>query len=293
VSVALLTVPRGLLVILLNSGISREHAAASHTFVLITLLAMLILTFAVPELRRRILRYHDTDDNHRSLRLSPPSSPKQTLSEQQQLQQEWPESLQRISLYISPRGTRYLALASFIPLLYALILQSSSLYSAPLSTSKPLSSLSVPPLSVVAQYTSSPTIDMVISHYDETVQQTRFMIETLKNYRWIKNSNLRIILYMKKGDGNNEAIRKAELAFQKAVGADDIVHLKNRGREAGTYLQHILRNYNESVDPAATQRYGSGLADYTLFLQPVSPSLITILQYKSQSTTCRLTLGFS
>jgi hypothetical protein len=244
-------------------------------------------------LRSRILRYHDTDDNHRSLRLSPPSSPKQTLSEQQQLQQEWPESLQRISLYISPRGTRYLALASFIPLLYALILQSSSLYSAPLSTSKPLSSLSVPPLSVVAQYTSSPTIDMVISHYDETVQQTRFMIETLKNYRWIKNSNLRIILYMKKGDGNNEAIRKAELAFQKAVGADDIVHLKNRGREAGTYLQHILRNYNESVDPAATQRYGSGLADYTLFLQPVSPSLITILQYKSQSTTCRLTLGFS
>jgi hypothetical protein len=262
VSVALLTVPKGLLVTLFNGGISQAHAGASHELAIIAVLAMLILTFAVPELRSRILREGDhKDDNYFMPLSSPSSSPEQKLLEQHQQQHQQTQSPQKgSSIYISPRATRYLAIASFIPLLYSLIIQSSSPFSFS-SSSKPLDA--------IQHFTSTPTVDIVIAHYDESSEQTRDMINNLKNYPWIGKSNPKVILYMKQGDANNQTVLDEEMRFQALVGADDVIHLKNRGREAGTYLQHIIRNYNQSVDPATAQRYGSGLADYTLFMQPV------------------------
>lgn len=104
------------------------------------------------------------------------------------------------------------------------------------------------------------TVDVVISFYNEDPRVTRNLTRNLLYYPWIRQRDPRFILYLKNDKLDAEKIRKS-------TGVHEVIRLDNRGREAGTYLQHILRNYNASIDPASSSAYRGGLADHTIFLQ--------------------------
>ena len=73
---------------------------------------------------------------------------------------------------------------------------------------------------------------------------------------WDQQRDIRWIVYLK--DENADAA-----ALKRTTGVDEIVRLNNTGREAGTYLRHILRHYNDTIDPAQSGVYRAGLADHT------------------------------
>lgn len=111
-----------------------------------------------------------------------------------------------------------------------------------------------------AQTPSLNTVDIVVSYYDEPIDQLFNFTQNLLYYPWIRHRDPRFILYVKNDAIDAEALRK-EVKF------DEVYRLENKGREAGSYLRHILSRYNETVDPSLSKGYRTGLADHTLFFQ--------------------------
>lgn len=257
VSVALLTVPRGLLVTLVNGGVTNAHERASHNIFVTFCIATLLIVLATPELRNRF--------SGQAKQMPLPSSIRDG-------HQEHEDGLPSSSaVYISPQAMKYLAMASFTPLLYWFISQ----FSPPqVDYTKPIQSLKY--------YTHSPTVDIVISHYDEPAHQVKELIETLRYYPMIKTRDPRFIVYTKSPEENVTRISEGE--FLHETGANEVYHLPNLGREAGTYIRHITRNYNDTINPTLTQYRPAGLADHTLFMQSVS----IILLFPFRLPCCRL-----
>lgn len=251
VSVALLTIPKGLLVTIINGGILKGHQRASHSIFVTFGISTLILCLSTPEIRNYLSGEKSTDSSYL------PSSSLKSNKNGERLEQKTPEP--RSGAYISGRGTRRLALASFTPIAYWFI---SHIASSPIDLNSRIQSLQY--------YTHSPTVDIVISYYDEELDKVHDTIQNLRYYPWIKNQDPRFIIYTKAAEENTTM---SDEEFLDRTGADKVYHLRNRGRESGTYLRHILRNYNITGDPSLVQSYRpAGLADYTLFMQPVSTS---------------------
>jgi hypothetical protein len=136
--------------------------------------------------------------------------------------------------------------ASFIPLLAWLVHSSSSSRS---------------PSSWVFPQRAS--LDVVISYYNEPMEG----FHILKNEIWSRlrhrNVDINWILYLKDNETDAEILKEE-------TGVHQVIRLPNTGREGGTYLKHILLNYNATIDPSSRTDVHRGLADKTLFVQPVS-----------------------
>lgn len=106
------------------------------------------------------------------------------------------------------------------------------------------------------------TLDVVISHFDEALDDLSELMTSIKTRMWYRNIDIRWIMYSKRSDIDVDILRIAS-------GVDQVIGLPNSGRESGTFLQHIMRNYNATLDPARREPGISGLADHTLFTQAV------------------------
>ncbi|GAA6011063.1 hypothetical protein JCM11491_005924 [Sporobolomyces phaffii] len=127
---------------------------------------------------------------------------------------------------------------------------------------------------------ASSSVDLVVAYYDESLEDTRANLDYIRRVTFIAERDSRVIIYNKG--------RREESALRDALGLeswDRVINLENVGREGATYLQHILRNYNETVasisaplrtlpgnslsptraNPSSPE---NGLADHTFFLQP-------------------------
>jgi hypothetical protein len=248
VSVALLTIPKGLLVTSVNGGILQGHQRASHSIFVTFAISTLILSLSVPEFRNR---------------LSGGKATQSSLPATRGKHEDEEGSVESDSVaFLSPKAVRFLAVASFTPIAYWLL---SQLASSPIELNSRIQSLKY--------YTHSPTVDIVISYFDEEPDRVHDTIQSLRYYPWIKNRDPRFIIYTKAAEDN---LTMSDDEFLVKTGADKVYHLRNRGRESGTYLRHILRNYNDSIDPSLAQAYRpAGLADHTIFMQPVSKRLDT------------------
>ncbi|KAI9007150.1 triose-phosphate transporter family-domain-containing protein [Gaertneriomyces semiglobifer] len=97
------------------------------------------------------------------------------------------------------------------------------------------------------------TMDIVISSYDESPQSMKRTIDALISHPAIAKRNPRVILY-------NKDRKQVKDTLKTVTGADVVIQLPNRGREAATYMWHILSQYDN-------------IAEHTLFIQ-ADPNLI-------------------
>lgn len=246
ISVALLSIPRGLLVNVLHTMSWQQESAA---FLLISLLGMAGIATCIASTRAELAAtappsrlpsrkpsFQHVDDVHHPHKMSGPADFRH---------------VEQSSINLSSRAIRILATVSFAPLLLWAISQAK------------VGPAFLPNLGTLRSISARPeTVDVVISTFNEDAEHLRNHINAIRYYPWVQNRDPRVILYMK---GN---ITDAE-AYRKSVGADVAIRLDNKGREAGTFLQHILRNYNASTDPTLVGHgyRSSGLADHTLFMQ--------------------------
>lgn len=92
-----------------------------------------------------------------------------------------------------------------------------------------------------------PTLDIVVSMYQENVTQLAEKLNTLRSLRSFEHIDIRTIIYTKDEDASLAAIHGD-------TNATAVFKLSNAGREGGTYLSHILLNWEN-------------LARHTLFMQ--------------------------
>lgn len=256
ISVALLTVPKGLLVTLANGGILQGHQRASHSIFVTFCISTLLIGLSTPEIRNR---FKSAGSQQQANKTPLPSTAPRHSGDSD-------EGASSSAVYISPKAIRYLAITSFAPVLYWFI---SQLATGPIDINKRIQTLKY--------YTHSPTVDVVISYYDEELSAVNHFINQLRYYPWIKNRDPRFIIYSKTPYEN---MTYTEAEFLRATGADQVYHMDNKGREAGTYIRHILNTYNASIDPSLAQSYRpAGLADHTLFMQPVSILLLFLSHF--------------
>lgn len=90
-------------------------------------------------------------------------------------------------------------------------------------------------------------LDIVVSMYKENAHEVRSTIEHLKSLNTIHRRDANVIIYNKDPSANLTEI-------QELTGADSVLPLPNHGREGGTYLSHIVNNWDD-------------LARHTLFVQ--------------------------
>jgi hypothetical protein len=99
---------------------------------------------------------------------------------------------------------------------------------------------------------SDASLDIIISHYDEPVEGILEMLQPVRELPIVQRRHVRTILYHKGED------RELGERVAAAIQADQTVFLPNVGREGGTYLQHILRTYNESFPSTNPDHEGDG-----------------------------------
>ena len=90
-------------------------------------------------------------------------------------------------------------------------------------------------------------LDIVVNMYKEDPAEVGEMLARLRNTRVLKPLNARVIVYVKYQDANTTAI-------MRHTGASTVTVLPNIGREGGSYLHHILGQWDR-------------LARHTLFIQ--------------------------
>ncbi|RPB04826.1 hypothetical protein L873DRAFT_1173851 [Choiromyces venosus 120613-1] len=119
-------------------------------------------------------------------------------------------------------------------------------------------------------------LDIIISLHHEDLHKLNSHLRTITLLPNIAPLNPHVIIYTK--DPNSDA----ETILDQAS-AENIIHLPNRGREGGTYLWHILNNWED-------------LAEHTLFIQADIHNFPTFLEKLGAffvSETGMLDLGFS
>lgn len=239
VALAVLQVPKGLILTLMYGGLivpgSGRHS--SKQFYVGSAFALLAALFCIREVREKLvaLKIRNVIEFEGAKSESNPGS-------------------SRLSINM----VRFLATLSFIPLLCWIIPQQTSAYlSGAVGYVPSLHAFSTP---------ADKTVDIVIAYYADEPDNTRNLRETLLRYAWIEGRDPRFILYLKNPDLDANAVKEQ-------TGVDEVIRLDNRGREGGTYLQHILLNYNASVEASASQStsihpaHRKGFAAHTLFFQ--------------------------
>ncbi|EPE32259.1 hypothetical protein GLAREA_07392 [Glarea lozoyensis ATCC 20868] len=96
-------------------------------------------------------------------------------------------------------------------------------------------------------YNSSSTFDIVVSAYLEDPELIKSMLDSLKETAYLRHMTPNVILYTKDPAANITALKDT-------TGADIVKLLDNVGREGGTYLHHIITNWDN-------------LAEKTMFIQ--------------------------
>ena len=92
-----------------------------------------------------------------------------------------------------------------------------------------------------------PTLDIVVAMYQENVTALGEQLESIRSLSAFKDLDIRTIIYTKDQEASTAAIRAD-------TNATIVRKLPNLGREGGTYLSHVLLNWDD-------------LARHTLFIQ--------------------------
>ncbi|KAH8915670.1 hypothetical protein BT69DRAFT_862241 [Atractiella rhizophila] len=112
-----------------------------------------------------------------------------------------------------------------------------------------------------------------MSYFDEPIHGLLISVQTFYSSRAFTDRKPRLIIYVK----NDELAKSEERLrnFKEETGANHVVTgLANWGRESGTYLRHIIINYNTTRESVEGHRRCDGiscplgLATHTLFIQP-------------------------
>lgn len=106
-----------------------------------------------------------------------------------------------------------------------------------------------PPAKLDLEYTSHRNLDIVVSHYSESLSDLLTSLSSIIAIPSIAALTPRITVYTK-----HPTIPLSEIATALSLPESSIKRLPNKGREGGTYLSHILGNWDD-------------LAAHTLFLQ--------------------------
>ncbi|EDR15324.1 uncharacterized protein LACBIDRAFT_301450 [Laccaria bicolor S238N-H82] len=100
-------------------------------------------------------------------------------------------------------------------------------------------------------------IDVVLSYYRENVTTVAQGIQALREQLGSRGFSSKIIVYSK-----DESL-PVNNSLQTLLGADSIIRLSNRGREGGSFLTHILSQYDRA------QRYPHEFSSHILFGQAI------------------------
>jgi len=153
---------------------------------------------------------------------------------------------------------RRVAIAVFLTLLLISLFQWETrkhIVSSEISSSQPHSiststarlSLVEPPTAEQRLRSDRPTLDIVVSHYDEDLNKTAEMINELRNMPKFRQLEVEVHLYTKKQDADLDAIRET-------INTTYVTLLPNLGREGGTFFDHIILSWDR-------------LARHTMFIQ--------------------------
>ncbi|KAH8597146.1 hypothetical protein B0O99DRAFT_670734 [Bisporella sp. PMI_857] len=113
-------------------------------------------------------------------------------------------------------------------------------------------------LKLDSSYTPSSDFDIVVSMYKEDLEKIRWAIGELKNAEYIKTLTPNVIIYVKDQDANMDMI-------QNVTGANVVRRIPNTGREGGTFLHHIVHEWdNLAKQTLFTQAYAHRLKKETL-----------------------------
>ncbi|KAF3941841.1 hypothetical protein ABW19_dt0201220 [Dactylella cylindrospora] len=119
-------------------------------------------------------------------------------------------------------------------------------------------------------------MDIVISYYKEDLEGVKNFIASIKGIPHIQNLAPNVIIYTKNNMSDMDDIKRV-------TRADKVRMLPNKGREGGTYLQHIIDQWGD-------------LANHTLFVQaePHGPNRVVarLRGYFDPSVTGMLDLGY-
>jgi hypothetical protein len=136
--------------------------------------------------------------------------------------------------------------------------------------------LSTDTLLLGSTYNASSSFDIVVGTYFEEPESIKKMLDSLKKTVYLRNLRPNIILYTKNPEANITALKES-------TGANVVKLLENIGREGGTYLQHIVTNWDI-------------LAEKTMFIQAHAHNIHELLpridSYLTADTRM-LSLGFA
>jgi len=169
------------------------------------------------------------------------------------------------------RGSRVF---TFCALLLLIILSSgciSSLYSFSINSIPPSF-----PTSLDLKYSPPSRFEIVVAMYAESPESVKRMLDRVKQTTLLSNLTPDIIIYTKDPEANLEELKSL-------TGATRVERLENLGREGGTYLHHIVNNWDK-------------LAGQTMFLQAHAHNMRELLPRINSylvANTGMLSLGFT
>ncbi|QSZ35315.1 hypothetical protein DSL72_008184 [Monilinia vaccinii-corymbosi] len=140
-----------------------------------------------------------------------------------------------------------------------------------------LASISSPNSTLVdSTYNASSPFDIVVSAYLEEPELIKSMLESLRKTAYLRSLRPNVILYTKDSEANVTALKDS-------TGANVVQSLENVGREGGTYLYHIVTNWDN-------------LAENTMFIQAHAHNMRELLPRINSylvADTGMLSLGFA
>jgi hypothetical protein len=125
-------------------------------------------------------------------------------------------------------------------------------------------------------YNASSPFDIVISAYLEEPELIKSMLDSLRKTAYLRNLRPNVILYTKDPEANITALKYA-------TSASVVKSLENVGREGGTYLYHVITNWDN-------------LAEKTMFIQSHAHNMRELLPRINDylvADTGMLSLGFT
>jgi hypothetical protein len=102
---------------------------------------------------------------------------------------------------------------------------------------------------------------VVLNYYAENITDVARFIQYLRSVSTLEKLKYRIIVYNKNSKINDTYLKEV-------LNADIVQHLPNLGREGGTYLHHIIENYDTLANHIIFSQAGvegitnRGLADW-------------------------------